>query len=648
MTIPKYIRTKRGIKIFLLIFISLQLITGVVIYYETGLKLKEKEQWLIDTNEKRLFLNHQFISDYFDPLISDVKYLSKFQSLSDFVLNATDSLAKERLEHDLKDFTISNANFAQVRLLDKNGMELIRLNQNHGEVIAQHKSDLQNKSERPYFKESIKLSEGEVYVSPMDLNMEHGEIEKPYKPMIRVATPVYQDDVIQGVIVINYTTLGFLDQLKQVDKDEVTQFSIFNASGYYLLSPDQYHVPFGFMFNDSSETSNFKREFPEEWDLLANSADTTIITDHGLFSYTWIDPYQLNAGVVTDNENSEIRWGVLCYIDQVSYQAVVAPYKQRAWLYFIVLFLVNMIGAYRATRYRIRELMARQEIEDLNLNLEHKVRIRTRQLSNVKDILETQITELNDSLNYAKRVQETTLPEPKFLDEHIPDSFVIYLPKNVVSGDFYWARKIKVGNAEKILCAVGDATGHGVPGAMVSIICTKVLNEVVLKRKVHEPAKILDMATEMIEESFTRVEGNLQDGMDISLCLLDTAEMKLSWAGAHSPLWIVRKSGEETEFFELKGNKQPVGIYHRKQAFDQHEFDLRDDDMLYMFSDGFADQFGGPRDKKITRKRLKQIIMKVSQFASMSRQKDYLQFYYDQWKSDNEQIDDVCFMGLRV
>lgn len=642
------IKAVGGRRIFLLIFVVLQLISGAVLFYDTAIEVKDKRRTLMENNQKCLSICHQFIGDYFDPLITDINYFTKFKSLNAFMTNPNDSVAMDLLNYDIEHFALSNPKYSQVRVLDTLGNEIIRVNQKDGHIRFQAKNTLQNKSSRPYFVETMKLPQGRAYISPMDLNVENGVLEWPRNPVIRAAMPLYINDQKIGMVIINYSTSYFLSHLKSEDVYNHVTLSVFNSEGYYLIAPDENHMSFGLSYEDSSATASIQKEYPKEWMMMNSSSDTSIISENGLFSYTWVRPYQTEVGMVSSNGGSSIKWGILCHIDEGAYAGIMFPFYQSFWVGFVLLFIANGALAYLITMFRVKELLSHEEMQDLNLNLEYRVQLRTRQISKIKSVLETQVKEMNDSLNYAKRVQEVILPETSFIKQYIPESFIIYLPKHVVSGDFYWAKKIEDNGVEKILCAVGDATGHGVPGAMVSIICTDVLNEIVADKKVYEPSKILDLATSMLEKAFVRKDTSLQEGMDISLCLIDPSERKVIWAGANNPLWIVREGEEEHELIELKGNKQPVGTYYRKMPFDQHEVQLLPNDTLYMFSDGYQDQFGGPFNKKITRHKFKQLIRKIAGISDMKKQKEYLLYYYDEWKADHEQIDDVCLMGIKV
>ena len=250
--------------------------------------------------------------------------------------------------------------------------------------------------------------------------------------------------------------------------------------------------------------------------------------------------------------------------------------------------------------------------------------------------------EITDSINYAKRIQEAILPSRYSLSESISNGFILFSPKDVVSGDFYWMERID----SKIFLAAADCTGHGVPGAMVSVICANALSKVLLEEKVIDPGKLLDRTREIVVEKFKKSGEDVQDGMDISLCCIDSETHLVQWAGANNPLWIIRNS-EVKKFKEIKPDKQPIGLYDYPKPFTTHELQLNSGDCLYMFSDGFADQFGGDYNKKFKSINFKRLLLEISDLT-MAEQKSALKKAFNDWKGDNDQVDDVCVIGVRV
>lgn len=256
-----------------------------------------------------------------------------------------------------------------------------------------------------------------------------------------------------------------------------------------------------------------------------------------------------------------------------------------------------------------------------------------------KGMVEEKNKELLDSINYAKRLQDAMHPPLAAIKKHFPESFVLYKPKDIVAGDFYWMET--AGN--HVLLAAADCTGHGVPGAMVSVLCSNALKSAVKEFKIYETGKILDKVTELVLEAFEKSESEVKDGMDISLCRINKSTGEAEWSGAYNPLCCV-KDGKLVEVFP---DKQPVGMHDNIKPFTTHKLNLKKGDMLYLFTDGYADQFGGPKGKKFKYKQLQETILAIKN-ESMESQKVILEKKLAEWMGSLEQLDDVLIMGISV
>jgi serine phosphatase RsbU (regulator of sigma subunit) len=274
----------------------------------------------------------------------------------------------------------------------------------------------------------------------------------------------------------------------------------------------------------------------------------------------------------------------------------------------------------------------------LNKQNKQKQRINL-QLAEKNNIIEEQHKDIRDSIQYSKRIQEAIMPSLHAWEEILPNSFVLYKPKDVLSGDFYWLEKTK----DTIFFAACDCTGHGVPGAMVSVICSTALNRAVKEFDIKDTGKILDKVRELVLETFEKSESEVQDGMDISICAINTKTRELKWSGANNPLWYLQ-NGEPKE---VTANKQPIGKVDNPTPFTTHTVQLNKDDIIYVFTDGYADQFGGPKGKKFKYKQLKELILSIAS-KKMNEQKDILFTAFENWKGNLEQVDDVCIIGVRV
>lgn len=275
-------------------------------------------------------------------------------------------------------------------------------------------------------------------------------------------------------------------------------------------------------------------------------------------------------------------------------------------------------------------------------SLEDKVRERTAEVVKQKEIIEEKNKNITDSIIYAKRIQDATLPAKELVRNYLHDSFVLFKPKDIVSGDFYWIERVE----ETILFAVVDCTGHGVPGAFLSLIGHNSLNQIVNELKIYQPNKILEELNRIVSKTLhNSTEGtiNIKDGMDMAICSLNLSTNLLQFAGAFNPLYLVRDGNME----EIKGDKFPIGAgFTLNPEFTNNVIQLKEGDCIYLFSDGYADQFGGPKGKKFKYSRFKEILVEIND-KDMSEQHDILNNMIEEWQGDLEQIDDVCVIGIR-
>ncbi len=258
-----------------------------------------------------------------------------------------------------------------------------------------------------------------------------------------------------------------------------------------------------------------------------------------------------------------------------------------------------------------------------------------------KEVIEQKNKDITDSILYAKRIQEAVLPSQERLRGWFGELFTLYAPKDIVSGDFYWAAE-KDG---KFLLAVADATGHGVPGAIMSMMGSSFLSEIVGEQGITEPAPALAMLRRKVINAMQQTDAETGDGMDIVLCAFDAAKKELSAACANNPLWLIR----DENITVVAPDKFPVGIFPGEpRRFTAHAVSLQPGDMIYMFTDGFADQFGGPRGKKFSYKQLRELLLHIHKLP-METQKAELEKAFLEWKGkDEEQVDDVLVVGIRI
>jgi serine phosphatase RsbU (regulator of sigma subunit) len=257
-----------------------------------------------------------------------------------------------------------------------------------------------------------------------------------------------------------------------------------------------------------------------------------------------------------------------------------------------------------------------------------------------KKVMEEKNKGITDSINYAKLIQEAILPPKELKYRLFPDAFVLYQPKDIVSGDFYWFTEK---NKKKLIATV-DCTGHGVPGAFMSMIGNALLNEIINEKGVTSPSEILKQLREKIIDSLKQKDGQNKDGMDISILCFDDTTNTVEFAGANNPLWLIRNGVIQ----EIKADKQPIGLHHgESKPFSNHIINLIKDDSIYIFTDGYADQFGGEDGKKFKYKQLQNILLSIQDKRMIEQEKILIEKIND-WKGNLEQVDDILIIGVRV
>ncbi len=274
------------------------------------------------------------------------------------------------------------------------------------------------------------------------------------------------------------------------------------------------------------------------------------------------------------------------------------------------------------------------------------LRVTNRQKSIIerqKHIVEEHQKEIIDSITYAKRLQQAILPSSEEIKKYLPEHFILYKPKDIVAGDFYWLHV----SGELIFIAAADSTGHGVPGAMVSVVCSNALNRAVNEFNLLDTGKILDKTRELVLETFAKSGEEIKDGMDISLLAINKAQNQIQWSGANNPLWYICTTEAVPELVEIKPDKQPIGKTDFPKPFTSHSVKLNKGDVFYLMTDGYPDQFGGPKGKKYKYKALESKLIATSQLSLVQQQEDLLTSFTD-WKGNLEQVDDVTIIGIRV
>ncbi len=315
----------------------------------------------------------------------------------------------------------------------------------------------------------------------------------------------------------------------------------------------------------------------------------------------------------------------------------------------VIIFIIIVVRSYQVKR-KANILLAEKnrQIEDQKQEIEEQ-----------RDVLFHQKEEITDSINYAQKIQQALLPQKAYVNKCLPEHFILFMPRDIVSGDFYWIRKIK----KHLIITAADCTGHGVPGAFMSMLGISSLNEIIIKMKTPSAADIMNKLREKVIESLHQREGaSIKDGMDMAMCVLNTETKELQFAGANNPLYIIRETknddyqsppekrieAEGRELIEIKADKMPVGIYPHKegQLFTERRYQLEEGDIFYIFSDGFADQFGGPKGKKFMYKPFKRLLLQINRNA-MKEQADILKKTITAWSEGHDQVDDIVIIGMK-
>ena len=337
--------------------------------------------------------------------------------------------------------------------------------------------------------------------------------------------------------------------------------------------------------------------------------------------------------------NSEGYWS-----NEFNYTFAIRPPWWKTWWFRTFIALLAITSFWYYIKSREKKLVAEKE------KLEKTVEQRTEELvqKNIiveqqKEIVEEKHREITDSINYAERIQRSLLASKMILDENLKDYFVFFQPKDIVSGDFYWASNLSDGSFALV---TADSTGHGVPGAIMSILNISCIEKAIESEKLTSPAEILNHTRTKIIQTLKKdgsKEGG-KDGMDASLISFDFKNSILTYAAANNPIWIVR----ENKMLEFAADKMPIGKHDKDTiSFTQHIINLQKNDVVYALTDGIPDQFGGTNGKKFMYKQLKDLLIKISNF-SMQEQHETLKLSLNNWKGDLEQVDDILVIGIRI
>jgi serine phosphatase RsbU (regulator of sigma subunit) len=312
-----------------------------------------------------------------------------------------------------------------------------------------------------------------------------------------------------------------------------------------------------------------------------------------------------------------------------------------------ILLSIGIVLKYKSTREEVFDGLQKlnQVTEEANVQLEIKVEQRTREVEKQKEEISQKNFEIVSSIQYAKRIQEALIPSKSEFKRLFPSAVVWYAPKDIVAGDFYWVREWEIQDSTWHILVVADCTGHGVPGAMMSVLCMNSLEQAVLNAQLVDSGNLMDKTAEILVKSLENEDNELLDGMDASLLLLNPKTHEIKWTGANNALYIYRNESQRID--EISPDKKPVGKTDIQKVFTTHAIEVKNKDRIILFTDGYSDQFGGDKLKKMKRKTFQEQIIQSSHLA-IQEQILYLEAFFNSWKGTEEQVDDVCIAILEV
>lgn len=463
------------------------------------------------------------------------------------------------------------------------------------------------------------------------------EIEiNQYKPPVLVVTDFSQRGKRKTVTSFSEATQSY-------------EFKYFNNSFIFRF------VALNFINSEKNQYAYMMENFDEDWQYVGTTR---------FANYTNLDPGKYTFKVKAANNDG--LWNETPSEINI---LIKPPFWQKAWFIALCVIVAGLI-IYAYIKYRERQLVREKKI------LEEKVRQRTREIARQKEHIETMHNELTDSIMYAERIQKAVLPSEEFMKRNLGAYFIMFHPQSIVSGDFYFVTKVR----KWLVLVAADCTGHGVPGAFMSMLGISFLQEILNREEITKANEVLNELREYVITSLKQkgISGEQKDGMDIALIALDTQNNICQFAGANNPLWIIRNhSGDEADgtdskkeqkemiqlhpgneslktlshdgrvLYAISGDRMPVAIHANMKEFTNNTIKLQKGDQLYMFSDGYADQFGGPLGKKFKYKPLKELLLKHAD-KKMYEQKEILEHRFEEWKGELEQIDDVVLMGIKI
>ncbi|MBN1183147.1 MAG: SpoIIE family protein phosphatase [Bacteroidales bacterium] len=441
-----------------------------------------------------------------------------------------------------------------------------------------------------------------------------------------------------GVKGINYFNPDSIKLNLYVPPIEITSLEIYSGKNRvisHIEDRDEITIPYGkstfdIYFAALDYTYPERNQYAYKMCRGSSEEDWIYRGNHDYASFSNISPGEYFLHVI--GSNSDNIWNY----DGKKIKIIIKPPVWQTRLAYIIYAFLAIVLINLFLRIRTKSLRkANRTLRDKELA--------AMQIAKQKEELTIQNKNIRDSINYARRIQQAILPSEKVFQNYLPESFIYYQPKDIVSGDFYWIQEIQ----DKIFLAAVDCTGHGVPGAFMSIIGFELFRRLRAFRNFDDPAKILLKLNDDFGEIFKDIENiSLKDGMDVALCIIDKYDKHIKFAGAFSPFYIVR----DDKVIEIKGDRYSVGVDElnlEKPEFTTHHIEMQPDDIYYIFSDGYADQFGGPEGKKYKFRRFRHLLLSIYN-QPFEVQKYLLEESMIEWRGEHEQVDDIMVIGFKV
>lgn len=586
------------------------------------------------------------LSDFPEAVRHAEKSLEIAESLNDKenIIMANNLLGNVYLEIPDKDYALKAFNYGIKVAKEIKDTSSLSMLYNNIAIVFEHFENLDTALEYYYLshkllnKEASKRDVGLIYLNIGDMHYQLSKMDSAnyYTNNARQYLNIEEDKDLLFLYYLN-TSIRF----SKLDKHQLAK--LYADSCYLMISEGTSPTDIKTFYDFKSQILFASADYKSAYKLLLNAYN---LQDSILSEEVYNKLRDIKITAVAEKKEAEIQQHLQ---ENKILELEIAENKATQKNYFLAVVLASIVFLFFGfmfyyTRKNNRRLKKRNAIiENQSVDIKKK-----------NNELELKNKEITDSIIYAKRIQEAILPSRYSLKENLKNGFVIYQPKDIVSGDFYWLEKsLSPALPEReghIFFAACDCTGHGVPGAMVSVVCANSLSKALLEDNISEPGKLLDRTRELVLQRFEKSGEDVKDGMDIALCSLQLSESyaTLQYAGANSPLYVVSKNVEgETELTEIKPNKQPIGKVDNPLPFTTHTLSLNKGDTIYIFTDGYADQFGGEKGKKMMYKPFRNLLLSIYD-KPMDEQKELLEKHFYDWKGELEQVDDVCIIGVRI